>query len=85
MTNRISNNAKRKLEILDRAATIGCAVNIKWCFALVQEQAMKELLRSSYVRLNRHSAGGRKRITIAEITPDGKKYREKLKKFAKYS
>ena len=64
---------KRRLAILDRAANGGCMVNAKWCFAIVQEPAMKTLLQKGLVYLDR-SHFGRSNRTIAKITPKGRKY-----------
>ena len=74
MTNRMSNSLKRRLAILDRAASnFGCLVNAKWCFALVQEPAMKQLLKRGLVTLTRECVGSSNR-TFAKITPEGRKY-----------
>lgn len=79
MSNRISNSAKRKLEILHRAHALdGVSVNIKWCFALVQEPAMKFLLRHKYMTLCRIGDGGCKKVTLAKITNSGIEYMNKL-------
>lgn len=88
MSNRITNGAKRRLEILERAAStydgneMGVLLNRKWCFALSTEPAMKFLLKRKYLTLSRESRGssGRCNATMAYITDEGREYLNSLRK-----
>lgn len=77
MSNTVSGSMKRRLEIAARAATpSGCLVNRKWCFALMQEPAMKWLVDRRYVTYIRRGEK-KSKYTIALLTEDGKAWYDK--------
>ncbi len=93
MTNRIAESAKRKRAILERAYTtirdedgenpieLGVSMNVKWCFALTTEPAVKALVKDKYLELRPNGMwrkGNHKTITMGYITETGKLYLKKL-------
>jgi hypothetical protein len=83
MANKISNSAKRKLEVLKRSAfPNGCLVNRKWCYALTSENPVKSLIKNEHVKLVRDRANVGCAYSMLKITPKGRKYLEELEKMA---